>query len=447
MKGALRMKLKQWISCILLIAVLLTALPSGALAADRAGTGEPELQDLTVETASGQTISLLDEPGAIDLEGRYSFTAVFSHPEQVERVYITSTKGGAVRLLEAQWDEHDRAFTTSGFFNGDEDYIPGQIGVEYTIKTQAVDIEGAVDWNALQSGLGGQVSAEAGGSAAPGQYTVDLTSLLAAESKVAVNVAVDVFDADTGGNLNDWLGTYQDYETLASYVVEGGSKYIVYLDYSDPSTYAMILKDASGSTFVKMIVGEAGELFGSQTLKRIAEQLDNVSSVSSMAHQLLTVHDSVSELRSQVSGRTDLTGSEKEELNQRIDDYENDRLLFFLTMTALPAVVAASGGTMAGPALVFNALLGVLNAAAGTFWDYRVGMMTGCEPLDTDFTGDAHGVLLTSDLLEEMDNTITESGTYYLDGDTTLEIGAVGGPAVNVVLCKHGYNCNVQVHS
>ena len=439
------MKLKRWIAGTLVTALLLASLPIQALASSLSEAEDPELLTLTITTDSGQTASLLEEESvSIDLEGGYSFTASFSHPEQIEAVYITSTKGSAVRLLEAQWDESVSAFTTSGFFGGDEDYIPGNIGVEYTTVAKMVDMEETVDWASMQEGLGSEITAEITADTADHvQATVDLAALLQAEGQVAVDFTIDVFDETAGGNFNDWLGAYKDLDQLTEYVLDSGN-YFLYLDYSDASSYAMILRDVSGNKYVKAVMKEAGSY--SDTLRALSEQLGNLNTVSSLSYQFLTIQESAEQLRGQVSGRTDLTGAEKEDLDQRIDAYENDRLLFTLSMAVIPAVVAASGGTMAGPALVFNALLGAINAASSYFWSYRIGMITGCEPVDTDFVSDAHGIPLTPELLNEIDRTITESGIYYLRWDTTLEIGVTGGPAVNVVLCTHGHDCEIQVN-
>lgn len=424
------MGIKRMISAVLTAAVLLTALPTAALGTNG---GTPELSALKVKTADGQELSLLEGDTAADLGSSYSFTATFEHPEQVQSVYITSTKGSAVRMLEAQWD--GTAFTTSGWFGGSADYVPGKIGVQYTVKTEETHIEDPVDWGGLEnSGCTAQITASSGQAT---RATVDLTDLLEAESQVAVDLAVDVFDETTGGNLNDWLGAYQELELLTKYTLDGG-KYVLYLDYSDPSSYAMILHDVSGSKFVKTILDEAAG--SSDTLRTLSEQLGNISTVSGLAHQYFTIQDSADQLREQVSGRTDLTGAEKEELRESIDDYENDRLLFTLTMTVLPAVVAASGGTMAGPALVFNALVGAINAASGFFWDNRVGMYEGCEPLDTDFTPTAHGIPLSNSDLRRMNYTLTESGTYYLVGYVSSPIRIDGA---NVTICKHGYGCKL----
>ena len=308
------MKLKRWIAGTLVTALLLASLPIQALASSLSEAEDPELLTLTITTDSGQTASLLEEESvSIDLEGGYSFTASFSHPEQIEAVYITSTKGSAVRHLEAQWDESVSAFTTSGFFGGDEDYIPGNIGVEYTTVAKMVDMEETVDWASMQEGLGSEITAEITADTADHvQATVDLAALLQAEGQVAVDFTIDVFDETAGGNFNDWLGAYKDLDQLTEYVLDGGN-YFLYLDYSDASTYAMILRDVSGNKYVKAVMKEAGSY--SDTLRALSEQLGNLNTVSSLSYQFLTIQESAEQLRGQVSGRTDLTGAEKEDLD------------------------------------------------------------------------------------------------------------------------------------
>ena len=426
------MGIKRVFSAVLAAVLLLVSLPSEALAAD---SGTPELTALTVRTESGEQIELLgQESVTADLGASYSFTATFDHADQIDSVYITSTKGSAVRMLEAH--RNGASFTTSGWFNGDKDYIPGKIGVQYTMKTKQTSMDDEVDWNALKIK---ECTAEITSSS--GQLTeanVDLTALLGAESQVAVDLAVDIFDETTGGNLNEWLGVYQELELMTKYTLDGG-KYVLYLDYSDPSTYAMILRDVSGSKYVKTLLKEAGEY--SDNLRTLSEKLGKINSVSSLTYQFLTIQDNADQLREQVSGRTDLTGEEKGQLRESIDAFESDQMLFTLTMTVLPAVVTAvSGGTMAGPVPIFNALVGALNASADYFWDHRMGMYDGCDPLETNFISGAHGIQLTNSELRKINYTLAKGGTYYLTESVSSAIRIDGA---NVTICKHGFGCKL----
>lgn len=430
------MRFKRWLSVMLAVTILLMNLPVSVIADNVDAVGEPELLSLSVETAEGEEVPLLGgDTISVNLGSSYSFKAVFTNPTQIEHVYITSTKGSAIRLLEAEWD--GTAFTTSGYFNGDEQYIPGQIAVEYIKKAKAISMDDDVDWDSMQKAIGGGVTASVTSDSDENiQATVDLAGLLEAESQVAMNFAINVFDANTGANLDEWLGAYKNLEQLTEYVLDDG-KYFLYLDYSDASTYVMILRDTSGNKYIKLLMDSAGNY--SYTIKNLSEKLVDVETVSNLSYQYLAIQKDIDELHSQVDSRTDLTGAEKAELNERINTYEDDRLLFALSMTVFPAVVAVSGGTMVGPAMMFNALLGVLNAASAFFWDYRVGAIIGCEPLDTNFINDAHGIPLTRELLKEMGGSITRGGTYYL----TETVGDIIIDGVTVTLCKHGRGCKI----
>lgn len=426
------MGIRKGISVVLAVILLFTSIPVNALAA---GSGTPKLTALTVQTESGEEIDLLGQWSVkADLGDSYSFTATFDHADQIDSVYITSTKGSAVRMMETQ--RNGASFTTSGWFHGDKNYIPGKIGVQYTMKTKQTSMDDSVDWDALEiEGCTAEITSSSGQLT---EANVDLTTLLGAESQVAVDLAVDIFDETTGGNLNEWLGSYKDLELLHKYTLDEG-KYILYLDYSDPSTYAMIVHDVSGSKFVKTVLDDASA--SSHTLRNLSEKLGTINTVSGLALEYFAIQDSVKELRDQVSSRTDLTGEEKAQLRESIDDYENDRLMFTLTMTLLPAVVAASGGTMIGPVLVLNALIGAINASADYFWANRTGMYEGCGPRNTDFTPDAHGIRLTSSSLSKVNYTLTESGTYYLAGNIGVPIKISSNAYVTI--CKHGFDCSL----
>lgn len=427
------MKMKRWFSLLLVVTVLMTSLPSKILAKDVGRNAESELASLIVETEGGKKYSLLNnEVESIDLEGTYSFVAEFKNSDQIDTVSITSTKGTAISYLDAEWDGN--VFRTSGYFNNDENYIPGKIGVKYTLKSWTeVDVEVQVNWDQISTSLGGNVTANnVVTSTNSTSASVDISSLLQSEASVAIDVFVDAFDESTGANLNDWLGQYQELEKLTQYAIDG-TNYVLYLDFSDPSTYAVLIRDASGSKIWKAIIEEAGEYKAG--LKKVAENLGTVSSVANTYLEFAEVEQETDELRSEVDSRVDLSGEDKEKLYETITSYENDRNMFTLMMTVMPAIVAASGGTMAGPTLLFNGLLSVLGASADFFWSYRIGMLSGCDPNDVNFVSDAHGVPLTSMYLEEHDYKITEGGSYYVD---CIEDFSVEG--VNVTICTHEYS-------
>lgn len=448
--------LKRILSLMLVASMTITILSKTALADHEEAIGEPTLTALTLRNSDGELVSLLNNSEAVtvSLGTTYTFEAVFSNAEQISKVYITSTKGNEKRLLKTSYDEEAGAFVSNGFFGGDSSYIPGKIGVEYTRKINDLKVGDGVDWGTLQATLEDYCTATV--SSASGetiQATVDISKLLNAEKDTAINVVVDVFDAATDGDLNEWLGYYHDLESMQKRILEEG-KYYLYLDDTDPETYiAMVVRDVSGSRYTKLILNEAGEYVDS--LVKVAEDLSNVNLISGILYDYLDIKASTDSLREEIAADPTISSSQKSQLNAEVDDYENDRWSFALLTSVLPVVVAAAGGTMVGPTIVFNALLSAIGATAGTFWDYRIGMLRGCEPVDVNFVGGAHGIPLTYEYLRENRNRITDSGTYYLTGafyedgwGSTIKIGdSDSDTPVNVTLCLHGHSDSVILAS
>lgn len=426
---------KRVMSILLALYVVFSALSANMWAAAQNSAEMTELTSLCVTNSDGEMVSLLDDHVSVSLGKEYSFSAAFSDADQVSDVYIVSTKGDQIKRLKAQWD--GSAFVTSGAFDGDESYVPGKIHVEYTKKVKNVKVGDSVDWRTLQATLGDYCIAtvdSASGEAA--QVTVDISKLLGSKAEAAFSVAVDVFDEASGGDLAEWLGYYRDLEAIQKRILEGG-RYYLYLDDTHLDTYVtMIIRDVSKSRYTKLVLKEMGEHFDSW--KNVAEDLEGIKFISGFVYNALAIQENADKLREEIAANPSISESMKFKLNAEVDAYENDRVYFVLLSSVLPAVVAATGGTLAGPAIALNALIGVINAAAETFWDYRIGMLRGCELLDTSFTGvGGCGVPLTRDYL--IDNAITESGRYCLpEGAIGVNVGCDDGGPVDVTLCLHG---------
>lgn len=436
---------KRLLSILLVLCMVLALLPGTAWAVDSSDTDKPTLTALSVQNSDGEMVSLLNnsEAGAISLGDSYVFEATFTNAEQISKVYITSTKDGEKKFLETSYNDGKKAFVSNGTFDGDSSYIPGSIGVEYTRKASDVKVSDNVDWGTLQSVLGDQCEVKidsASGEAV--QATVDISKLLDSEEEILIDFAIDVFDEATDSNLSGWLGYYEDLEKLQTTMLEGG-RYSLYTD-SLLDTGAIIIRDVagSGSKYIKLILKETGAEHR-YTLSEVAEKLGYTSRLAGLVYNLRDIEKGADDLRNEIAASSVLSKEQREQLYSEVDTYKNNRQLFTLIMTVVPVVVAATGGTMAGPAIVFNALLGAINAAAGTFWDYRIGMLSGCEPVDADFTsaGAGHGIPLTEDFMWDNDHTITQSGSYYLTESTVIYIGT-NEKAVDVTLCLHGHNAS-----
>ena len=70
----------------------------------------------------------------------YIFRVKMSYPEQVSYLYVTSTRNGQTKLIEAKYDEKTGYFVTKDKFDDDVwNYVPGEIGVIYDRVYEELD--------------------------------------------------------------------------------------------------------------------------------------------------------------------------------------------------------------------------------------------------------------------------------------------------------------------
>lgn len=387
------------------------------------------LISFTVTDVNGDDISLLDGGVSIRLGEQYTFKAQFSDPDSIKSVYVTSTIGEEVKMLEAV--RNGDVFVTSGYFDSDPDYTPGSVGVKYTEIIKNIDVNAPVDWQSMVDTFEDkpEVKAiEADGENVNAQF--DLSGLLKSESEVLLDVAVELYDNTYGTSFDDFIGAYKNYEELLNYELNDNTT--VYVDKTGVQTYFMLVEEKvdNGEKFVKMLM----ELDDDQNLKDVAEALGEVGTIIDFANSYLDINAEANELREEISNRRDLNTEEAEALNDKVDEYESDKQLFNLSMTVLP-LIAASAAPTAGASIIFGGIVGMISVAANYFWDYRVGMLTSKASEGTSFANDAHGTPIK--YFYEAD--ITESGTYYIhtNHDITISEG------INVTLCVHGSDCSI----
>ena len=394
------------------------------------------LISFTVTDVNGDDISLLDGGVSIRLGEQYTFKVQFSDPDSIKSVYVTSTIGDEVKMLEAV--RSGDIFVTSGYFDSDPDYTPGSVGVKYTEIIKNIDVNAPVDWQSMVDTFEDkpEVKAiEADGENVNAQF--DLSGLLKSESEVLLDVAVELYDNTYGTSFDDFIGAYKNYEELLNYELNDNTT--VYVDKTGIQTYFMLVEEKvdNGEKFVKLLM----EVDDDQNLKDVAEALGEVGTIIDFANSYLDINAEANELREEISSRRDLNTEEAEALNDKVDEYESDKQLFNLSMTVLP-LIAASAAPTAGASIIFGGIVGMISVAANYFWDYRVGMITGSEPVNTSFVSNAHGTLLTHDILREMElSGSLKSGTYCLEKNTPEDIVVEYG---TVTLCLHGYGCDVK---
>ena len=142
----------------------------------------------------------------------FRFELKLDHPEQIDTIYVTSTRSNEVKYLRATYDEERGLFTTNGYFDeNDRRYVPGTIGFEYIKKVTPVTVDASYDWSIFNE----QLPADAASAVRFSEYSdldcnaqIDFGSIFSDLSGVFVDAGVSVYDEATDGDLGDWLGVF-----------------------------------------------------------------------------------------------------------------------------------------------------------------------------------------------------------------------------------------------
>lgn len=439
----------QIVALFLCIAVTLSVLPVSVLAIDtHLLPSEPQVNEFTV-TYTGenglQTVSLLDEhPQQIIMEqsSKPVFTITFDSNSLLDKVYVTSTKDGETKYLEAFPHENNTYITEDYFDPENVDYIPGTISVSYTKRPITVSESGSsdgLDFSLLKQQLENAGISIHGDIAQSGNHSVSAEVVLRdyfdTTGEAFVDASVSELSSSAGiddDTVKSWLGTYGD---LLSFALKdsAGNDYILHFanqDWSDTDSYLMVVQDVSGSKYVKMLLQGTG-------LNEVAENLSHINTVVKPYLDYAGISKEMDALREEVAAHPTMSGTQKAEAYQKINDLETDQQLFTMGMTFVPLFLGAVAG---GPPMMITALLAGYSSVAGYFWEHRIGMIQGCEPVENAFSdtvGHAGWTALTEAYLDQND---LQSGNYYLAEDISSFALIKSTAPIDATICLHGHN-------
>ena len=78
---------------------------------------------------------------------QFSFDVKFSNPDQIEKVYVCSTRSNVTKRMEATWNNATKTYQVSGYFDSsNKSYVPGSITVEYTQVADKINFSTGVDY-------------------------------------------------------------------------------------------------------------------------------------------------------------------------------------------------------------------------------------------------------------------------------------------------------------
>ena len=108
-------------------------------------------------------------------------------------------------------------------------------------------------------------------------------------------------------------------------------------------------------------------------LSDLADALGNMSKVANLVYKTYNIYDDYDKLCNEISQSN--TIADKGEALKRAGELKDDRLCFTLMATMLPMIVA--GGVMAGPTILFTAMISGMVALSDIFWQLRVSQIKG----------------------------------------------------------------------
>ena len=191
---------KRLLSILLVLCMILTLLPVEAFATESAELTEPKVTQLTVSFSGGEPVDLLNNQSTITMpEGaKPVFTVTFDKTELLKQVFVTSTKAGETKYLEAK--PQGGQYVTDGYFDpSDTNYIPGTIDVVYSKNGVAVTSSnkiGDVDLDSLQEQLRESgielVNSVLGDGSVEAKIAIEMG---AAAEKVYIEAAISQFNA------------------------------------------------------------------------------------------------------------------------------------------------------------------------------------------------------------------------------------------------------------
>ena len=314
----------------------------------------------------------------------YKFVISFKNSESIDKLYVTSTRSNVKKSIDAVYDEDLGAFVAVGHFDESNPlYVPGSLGVEYTLKHEEALVGQEVDWADLQNRISKElhdnttVTSETNAGITTG--TLDFSKVEESLANTAVDYTIKAFDESAGTSISDLIDLAETEANIFSYIVPGmdDSRYFVLLDFRDPSTYTIIAGDvlSVADTAVEMTLSM--KEFSDKSylsLFDLSNKLSTYSTAVGVVSKTFGIINDCDSLRNEIMQSSSIEDTSA--ALKKVDELESDRMAFMLMTTVLPLIVG-SGGVMAGPTLLFGAMIGVMVSMSDIFWQLRVSEIKG----------------------------------------------------------------------
>ncbi|MCR5106284.1 MAG: leucine-rich repeat protein, partial [Eubacterium sp.] len=353
----------------------------------------PELKEfrLYYNNHSNTSIDLLDDTKkpyvSFNPSVPFTFVTDFDNDDRLSSVYITSTRNNVKRSIEAVYDPNTGKHVANGYFDdSDHRYVPGDLRVEYLLKHEESYIDDEIpdyidqDLKTVAAAFADSDVTVVRNDQNVKEYTIDLTDTFEKAGKESVETIIDykvsMYDDKVDGNLGDFLGMTEDTFELMKYVIPGkdGKLYWATADYSDPTTYTMIIKDFTGAanSWYKYQLSFEGD--GYWTDSKLFSNLGYIAKGASLANTIAKNQKDYDKRVEEILKSSYIKDKDTAlKKNKELLKDQNGYAIMSVALALMPAAIGITGPAAIG----FSALMGMIGISSSFFWELRIADIMG----------------------------------------------------------------------
>ena len=320
----------------------------------------------------------------------FDFTIKIDNDENIDKVFVTSTRNNQKRYLEALYDQDTDTYKTNGNFSDNPRYVPGIIGVEYVSKPKELLADQKYPYltKTMQEYTSRVESASTVLQNDEHNYhlLLNLNKLMnnqgADISESTVDFYASVYDAAFDGNLSDWMDVEKGFVKFVLKTEAGEDVEYFFPDekeYEGADRIVYYVHEVSSNTYVKMILDNLSEENPDSTLLlNLNTVLSPVGKITKMYLKQQSINSDMDALRDEVMSNPYLSSAEKTESLKRVEALRNDEMMFTVLTTVMPLVLSAAivtSGGFAVPYAMFSGMLSMMGSVAPFFWEQRETMI------------------------------------------------------------------------
>ena len=342
-----------------------------------------------------KTCNLLDDSGVTPQvyylpNSKFVFKVGIKNANNVDKVYVTSTRNNVSKSIEATYDEASGLYVTHDYFDpNNTSYVPGAISVDFSEKSNSAAVDENFDVSAFKPLLDEKLQN------APvkvtkqtdieTEATVDLSSVCEGASNIVVKSAYATYDELANSDLSDILEAYGPDAGIkaASYIVPGldGERYVMNLDFSDPKDVLMVTYDALDAAHkISVVELDLAETSGNfelvQQLLDDSTNLGLASKAAKYAYNMYQINTDYNDLVDTINRSSSIT--DKATALKKAGELRDDKRVFTTFMAVLPLLVTVAGGPPCVAAGIgLSALIAAMQLSSEVIYGARENQVLG----------------------------------------------------------------------